>query len=122
VNIKAPKFCMTAGCGTLVRSGYCEAHKPNEAAKRKSGQRDYNERRAESDKLYGQQKWRKLSIAFRKRNPLCSECDANGLVRPADLVDHIQPAKARPDLFFNWRNLRSLCQRCHNEIGEKVLS
>ena len=122
MNIRAPKFCMKAGCGTLVRSGYCEAHKPNEAAKRKAGQRDYNRRRAMSDKLYGQQKWRKLSIAFRKRNPLCENCEKKGLARPADLVDHIEPAKLRPDLFFSWRNLRSLCQTCHNKIGEKVLS
>lgn len=120
MNIRAPRFCTAAGCGALVRSGYCDAHKQDETAKRKAGQRDYNDRRAESDRLYSTQKWRKLSIAFRKRNPLCKNCDESGLVRPADLVDHIEPAKLRPDLFFAWRNLRSLCQTCHNEIGEKV--
>src|SRR5690554_2064878 len=106
MNIRAPKFCMAAGCGELVRTGYCNDHKQDEALKRKAGQRDYNERRAESDKLYGQQKWRKLSIAFRKRNPLCSECDANGLVRSGGLVDHVQRAEARPGLFFWLSNRR----------------
>jgi 5-methylcytosine-specific restriction endonuclease McrA len=38
------------------------------------------------------------------------------------LVDHIKAAKSHPELFFQWRNLRALCQQCHNQIGEKVLS
>src|SRR5690554_8139509 len=106
MNIRAPKFCMAAGCGELVRTGYCNDHKQDEVLKRKAGQRDYNVRGAESEKLYGQQKWRKLSIAFRKRNPLCSECDADGLVGSDDLVDDMQPAKSRLDIFFEWLHHR----------------
>ena len=111
---------MQSGCGELVTSGYCEAHKPKQQQRRAEGQRSYNERRAESDKLYKTERWRKLSVTFRKRNPMCAECERKGLTRYADLVDHIKPTKAFPELFFDWRNLRSLCQRCHNEIGEKV--
>jgi 5-methylcytosine-specific restriction endonuclease McrA len=25
-------------------------------------------------------------------------------------------------LFYEWRNMRALCQQCHNQIGMKVLS
>lgn len=117
---KAPTFCRHAGCGELVPGGYCDQHKPAERKQRLQGQQDYNRRRSESDRLYSTQRWKKLSIVFRKRNPLCCECDADGLVRPADLVDHIKPAKSHPDLFFEWSNLRALCQECHNKIGEKV--
>lgn len=118
---KAPKLCKHPRCGALVFDGaYCSAHKVDQRADRLQGQKEYNARRAETDRLYSSQRWRKLSVVFRKRHPLCCECEAQGLVRVADLVDHIQPAKARPDLFFEWSNLRSLCQRHHNEIGEKV--
>ena len=123
MGIKAPSFCKHAGCGRLVKSAYCDEHQAAADNRKKQGQIDYNvNRRAESDRRYSTEKWRRLSIAFRKRNPLCVNCDDNGLVRPAVLVDHIKPAKSHPELFFEWRNLRALCQRCHNNIGEKVLS
>lgn len=120
--VRAPSICKHPGCGQLVRASYCEPHQAAADSRKKEGQRDYNGRRAESDRRYSTVKWRKLSIRFRQRNPLCSNCDGNGLVRKADLVDHIKPAKSHPELFFDWRNLRSLCQRCHNQIGGKVLS
>jgi 5-methylcytosine-specific restriction protein A len=36
------------------------------------------------------------------------------------MVDHIKSAKTHPELFFEWSNLRALCNPCHNRIGEKV--
>jgi 5-methylcytosine-specific restriction protein A len=120
--VKAPSFCKHSGCGQLVRSAYCDEHQAVADLRKKKGQIDYNSRRADSDRRYSTEKWRKLSITFRKRNPLCANCDANGLVRPAALVDHIKAAKSHPELFYEWRNLRALCQQCHNQIGMKVLS
>jgi 5-methylcytosine-specific restriction protein A len=120
--VKAPTICKHPGCGQIIHGAYCEPHQAAAVERKKAGQIDYNTRRADSDRRYSTEKWRKLSITFRKRNPLCVHCDANGLVRPAVLVDHIKPAKAHPELFFEWRNLRALCQKCHNSIGEKVLN
>lgn len=117
---KAPTFCRHPGCGDLVRSGYCDKHKPAERADRLAGQRDYNQRRSDSDSLYGTQRWRKLSVAFKRRHPCCSECERNGLTRPTEIVDHIVPAKEDLSLFWDWKNLRALCHDCHNKIGRKV--
>ena len=119
-NLRAPRLCAHRGCGELVRSGYCDKHKPAQAKTRLDGQRDYNMRRAESDRQYSTERWKKLSAMYRKRHPLCCECERNGLVRASELVDHIKPAKEHPELFFDWSNLRALCQRCHNAIGAKV--
>lgn len=119
---RAMTFCRHPGCGELVRSGYCDKHKPAERSDRLAGQRDYNKRRAESDSLYGTQRWRKLSVAFKRRHPCCSECENNGLVRPTEIVDHIVPAKEDLSLFWEWSNLRALCHDCHNKIGRKVRS
>lgn len=119
---KAPTICKHPGCGSLVVGSYCEPHQAAADQRKKQGQKDYNTRRAESDRRYSTSKWRKLSIVFRKKNPLCSNCEEHDRVRPAVLVDHIQAAKTHPELFYDWRNLRSLCQLCHNQIGEKVLA
>lgn len=117
---KAPTLCKHPGCGALVRGGYCDQHKAAAAVNRKQGQQDYNRRRAESDRLYSTQRWRKLSIVYKKRHPLCCECERNGLVRATEIVDHIKPAKSHPELFWEWSNLRPLCHDCHNRVGEKV--
>ena len=119
---KAPTFCRYSGCGELVSAGYCDAHKPVAKSDRLEGQKDYNRRRSESDALYGTQRWKKLSIVFKKRHPCCVECEINGLVRPTQIVDHIKPAKTHPELFWEWSNLRALCHDCHNRIGAKVRS
>tara|TARA_R110002167_G_scaffold188319_1_gene389843 strand:- start:23428 stop:23793 length:366 start_codon:yes stop_codon:yes gene_type:complete len=117
---KAPSFCRHPGCNALTTDGYCKDHKQDRRANELQSQKQYNSRRAESDSLYKTNRWKKLSIAYRKRHPLCCECESNGLIRPADLVDHIKPAKANPELFWEWSNLRALCHDCHNRIGERV--
>ena len=117
---KAPTLCKHPGCGSLVAGGYCATHKPAQRADKLQGQKDYNSRRAESDRLYSTQRWRKLSVAYKRRHPVCCECERNGLVRATEIVDHIKPAKDSPELFWEWSNLRPLCHDCHNRIGAKV--
>lgn len=118
---KAPTICRAPGCGQLVHGGsYCGQHVERAKQSLAESHRSYNQRRPDSDQRYKTTRWRKLSIAFRRKHPLCCECEAQGLVRVADLVDHIEPAKEKPELFFEWRNLRALCHRCHNRIGRKV--
>lgn len=105
---------------------YCPRHKVEHEAKRaaatKKSNTRYNRARPESDKFYGTSRWRKLSIYFRKRYPLCANCATEDRVTPAQLVDHIEPLKERPDLATEWSNLRSLCHACHNRIGARVVS
>lgn len=46
-----------------------------------------------------------------RADPLCQDCKAKGLVRLADVVDHITPlAKGGDDSDANTRNL---CDDCH---------
>lgn len=45
---------------------------------------------------------------------LCERCDEQGIVRPATIVDHIQPlALGGSDEDSNTRNL---CDPCHDEV------
>ena len=58
-------------------------------------------------------KWNRLSIAYRKKHPMCLLCEQNGLTTLTDLVDHMIPVVDRPDLIHAWDNLCALCRPCH---------
>lgn len=58
--------------------------------------------------------WRRLASAVLARHPLCARCAGLGRVRPADLVDHVEPVRARPDLRLDAENLQPLCAPCHD--------
>jgi 5-methylcytosine-specific restriction endonuclease McrA len=53
--------------------------------------------------------WRKVRASHLRTEPLCRFCRAAGLLVPAEVVDHIEPIAARPDLRLDMTNLRSLC-------------
>ena len=119
------KPCAWPGCAALVSgTPHCPRHKPLAAERReqqlKRSHRQYNTSRDVSDQRYKQEKWRRLSIYYRKLHPLCVQCEKEGRVTASQMVDHIKPTKTHPELFFEWSNLRALCHPCHNRIGEKV--
>jgi len=122
---KPLKPCASPGCSALVRgTAHCDTHRPAAQARReaqiKRANKRYNAVRDISDSRYKQEKWRRLSIYYRKLHPLCAQCEAEGRVKASQMVDHIKPSKTHPELFFEWNNLRALCNPCHNRIGEKV--
>jgi 5-methylcytosine-specific restriction enzyme A len=53
---------------------------------------------------------------YLSEHPLCEcdECKAKGLLTPANVVDHIQTVRDRPDLRLEWSNLRAMAKRCHD--------
>ena len=90
--------------------------KPGEQfAKQKKRRTDkmYNKSRPERDKLYYTKQWKKISKLYRQSHPLCEECERNGRITPADLVDHIQ-AVSDGGSMWDWDDLQSLCMACHN--------
>ena len=67
---------------------------------------------ASASGLYGR-RWRKLRLAFLQENPLCAMCKADGHVKQATELDHIQKHNGDPDLFYDWDNLQGLCHDHH---------
>lgn len=61
-------------------------------------------------------RWDRLSVAWRRANPLCAECEKADLLRQATVVDHIIPVADREDLRYSPDNLQSLCDACHNGL------
>lgn len=60
-------------------------------------------------------RWQEYSKRYRRANPLCVMCLANGVSTPADCVDHIQAVESSDDaLFWIRSNHQSLCNPCHS--------
>ena len=65
-------------------------------------------------------RWRKLSEAKRRKDPLCEDPFGDHGIRKvgAQSVHHIQSVELRPDLAFEWANLMSVCNACHNRLDK----
>ena len=46
--------------------------------------------------------------------PLCAECERQGRVTAATVVDHIVPHKGDKAMFWGSGNWQGLCAPCHN--------
>ena len=47
-------------------------------------------------------------------------CDAKGIVRLADLTDHIRPHKGDQRLFWDAENWQPLCRSCHDNEKQSI--
>jgi 5-methylcytosine-specific restriction protein A len=83
--------------------------------------RHYNreERPEYSKRLYKTARWRRLRKRVLSRNPLCVECERQGRITPATVVDHIIPHKGNLELFWDEDNLQALCKPCHDRKTAK---
>ena len=118
----APRHpCCEPTCPNLVERGKarCPAH-----------QQAYERQRPSSRERGYTSKWARLSKRFRERHPLCgmkadgtldtahSWCAKDGLVTPAQCVQHLVPHRGETDpLFYAESNLMSSCNRCNNRHG-----
>lgn len=62
---------------------------------------------------YGR-RWRRARKMYLAHHPLCVACAARGRTTLATVVDHIVPARHRPELFWDAANWQAMCHRCHN--------
>lgn len=113
--MKPKRLCNHAGCNQLVSydQTYCSKHK--EEAK-KNHYDNYENRKKIGGKyfwFYKSKRWQKLSRLHRMNYPMCEQCLKDGIVRKADLVDHIEEIRDNWEKRFDEDNLQSLCHSCH---------
>ena len=97
--------CKHPGCVALIPSGtkYCEVHRPLHPEEiRSTYKRGYDAR------------WRKVSKAFLRANPLCVRCMKEGKYVKATVVDHVIPHRGDERLFWDQGNWQALCKQCHD--------
>ncbi len=79
-----------------------------------AAQRRPRERRESACKRGYDRSWQKASKAYLDAHPLCAECESQGRLTSATLVDHIIPHKGDMATFWMEGNWQGLCASCHN--------
>ena len=69
--------------------------------------------------FYRSTQWRKLSHRWLMMHPLCVNCEAHGIYRKGDLVDHIIELRDDWSKRLDTDNLQTLCYACHNRKTRK---
>lgn len=97
---KARKYCAAFPCNQIAVNGaYCAEHKPAAAPK-------------ETDSFYLSVSWRRFRNWYLKNHSLCEQCEREGRLIPADMVDHVIEIKDGGALTSE-ENAESLCWKCH---------
>lgn len=103
---RALKQCSAPGCFNLIRGGEggrCPDHL--EAGVNRD---------PEIERLYHRIGWYRMRRAHLDLHPWCEDCVKVGEYRIAREVDHIVPHNGDLDLFFDDKNLQSLCKSHHS--------
>ena len=101
---KPKKPCKHPGCPRLTNDHYCDQHAKLHIKDRANAfKRGYNSQ------------WQKARKCFLLKNPFCLECQQEGKLKPATVVDHINPHRGDEKLFWDESNWQPLCKRCHDK-------
>lgn len=71
-----------------------------------------------SNYFYHCARWTIESRLYRQENPLCVECEKEGIIYPAEVVDHIIPLAICEDP-WDKSNWQSLCFKHNNKKAAK---
>lgn len=112
---KPMKQCEHPGCRTLVAydTRYCEKHR-KATNKWRYHKRMYDSDESKYQQFYKSSAWRKLSRRFLESNPVCVQCYQDGVIRKADVVDHVIEIKDDWSRRLDESNLQCLCLQHHN--------
>jgi len=116
----APTPCRYPGCPELVDEkvarGFCVGHMREARAFRgmRNRRRNFSDEDRKRDNWYSSKAWRSLRRSHISRSPLCVDCISRGILRTADVVDHIIERKDDDRRRLDSSNLQSLCHKCHN--------
>ena len=71
-------------------------------------------------RFYDTAKWKQLRAKQLRKEQLCKFCLALGHPEIATIVDHIKPHKGDETLFYDPKNLQSLCKQCHDSTKQQI--
>lgn len=70
---------------------------------------------------YKTKRWRDLRAWHLRQEPLCAFCLLyDSVAEEATVVDHIKPHKGEDKLFWDSKNLQSLCKKCHDGRKQRM--
>ena len=113
VVIKPQKQCNKPSCKVLIDydKKYCVNHEKVQASNQRL---DRKRNEGKYFQFYQSRTWRKASYLYRLNHPVCEDCLQEGVIKKADVVDHIVEIKDQWDRRLDETNFRSLCHAHHN--------
>lgn len=89
-------------------------HRPVGRREKRERDRDYDRNRDPVARaLYRPKRWQTERAAFLHDHPLCAACERDGVIRPANVVDHIDPHRGDETAFWDNSRWQALCASCH---------
>lgn len=70
--------------------------------------------RADTQRFYGSNVWKRIRRTYLMEHPLCVMCHAGGHTVAASVVDHIRPINQGGDP-YDPSNVQSLCRHHHSQ-------
>jgi len=111
--------CRGVGCNKTTRNRSPSMCDPCRKKKQRKDFSKYKVRNPAEYQFYRSQRWRKLSAAHKRKEPLCRECKERGVVTAAEYTDHIVPIREGGSKWDS-SNYQSLCSPCHSrKSGEE---
>jgi len=89
-------------------------HRPVGRREKRERDQDYaRQRNPVARALYRSKRWRTERASFLHDHPLCVECARHDVIRPASVVDHIDPHGGDETVFWDRAHWQALCASCH---------
>ena len=113
-SIPTNTTCSHLGCKNTKSkyNQYCIEHGGRDD---KRFDQKYNKDRKSFNDMYNTRQWLTLRQIQLSKNPICAGCQAEGIITPAKVVDHLFPwSQISKEAFFINR-FQSLCQTHHSE-------
>ena len=113
---KPLRACRYPGCPNLFKGVYCEEHETVVGRRwaNREDERQYDRQRGSAAQRGYDGKWQQARKGYLARHPLCVECEKQGKITPATVVDHIIPHRGDRALFWDTNNWQPLCKSCHD--------
>jgi len=115
------KQCRHAGCNNLVdyTVTYCDKHEEQHQTSIHDTYKKRKQRGGKYHAFYKTRRWRRLSELQRIKQPMCEVCLEQGIIKKADVADHIIEIRDDWSKRYDETNLSSLCHFHHNQKTEK---
>lgn len=91
-----------------------ETHKPKGWKPPEQRKKEHDQARGTASQRGYDSRWNKARKSFLENNPLCVRCKAEGVIKAANVVDHITPHRGDQGLFWSLANWQALCKKCHD--------
>lgn len=107
--------CGKSSCRTYIdfSERFCEKHRNLDQSTYNKHVR-HNLYNSDYTDFYNSTAWRKLSKRHKAQNPLCIRCFNRGIIKQAEITDHIIELRDDFTKRLDPSNLQSLCRACHN--------